>query len=120
MKTTTLLLVSIFTFVSLGGLSALVFSCYSLDETVQSNHPYAHNIKWPQGLKPTESDIFMHSEINIKAPPQLVWDIISNAGKWPEWYKKAGRIRLLNAHDGKLNQYSIFSWSPAGQFTSAV
>lgn len=115
MKTTKLLLVT-----SLTGMSLLLSSCYSHKKVVQSSLPYSEKINWPEGFKPTESDFFIHNEIDIKASPQVVWDIFIHAAKWPQWYKKAEGIKLLNSPDGKLNPSSVFIWNPAGKFTSTI
>lgn len=120
MKTTKLLLLSSFILACLGGVSVLIFSYYSHREVDRSGLTHARKINWPPGFKPAESAIFLHNEINIKAPPQLVWDIFIKAGKCPEWYSKAEGIRLLNAPDGKLSQSSVFIWGHEGKFTSAV
>jgi hypothetical protein len=115
MKTTKL-----FILVSLTSLSLLLSSCYSHRKVVQSSLPYSEKINWPKGFKPSESDFFIHNEIDIKASPQVVWDIFIHAAKWPELNKKAEGIKLLNSPDGKLNSSSVFIWSPAGKFTSTI
>ena len=115
MKTTTLFILA-----SLTGMSLLLSSCYSQKKVVQSSLPYSNKINWPEGYKPTEADFFIHTEIYIKASPQVVWDIFIHAAKWPELNKKAEGIKLLNSPDGKLNSSSVFIWSPAGKFTSTI
>lgn len=82
--------------------------------------PYSEKITWPEGFKPSEADFFIHTEIDFKASPQVVWDIFIDAAKWPEWYKKAEGIELLNSPNGKLNPSSVFIWYPAGKFTSTI
>lgn len=109
-----------FLLVSLTGMSLLLSSCYSHKKVVQSSLPYSEKINWPQGFKPAESDFFIHNEIDIKASPQVVWDIFINAGKWPEWYKRSEGIKLSNSPEGRLNLSSVFIWNPAGKFTSTI
>jgi hypothetical protein len=101
-------------------MSLLLSSCYSHKKVVQSSLPYSEKINWPEDYRPAESDFFIHNEIDIKATPQVVWDIFIQADKWPEWYKKAEGIELLNSPDGKLNPASVFIWYPAGKFTSTI
>ena len=115
MKTTKLFLL-----VSITSMSLLLSACYSHKKVVQSSLPYSEKINWPEGFKPAESDFFIHNEMDIKASPQVVWDIFINAAKWPELNKKAEGIKLLNSPDGKLNSSSVFIWSPAGKFTSTI
>ena len=115
MKTTKLLLTVI-----LACMPLLLSSCYSHKKVVESSLPYSDKINWPEGFRPAESDFFIHTEIDIKSSPQLVWDIFINAAKWPEWHKKTEGIQLLNSPNGKLNSSSIFIWYPAGKFTSTI
>lgn len=115
MKTTKLVVL-----VSLTSMSLLLSSCYSHKKVVQSSLPYSNKINWPGGYKPSEADFFIHTEIDIKASPQVVWDIFIHAAKWPEWHKKTEGIELLNSPNGKLNSSSVFVWSPAGKFTSTI
>jgi len=109
-----------FILVSLTSIPLLLSSCYSHKNAVQSSLPYSDKINWPEGYKPAEADFFIHNEIDIKAKPQVVWDIFIQAAKWPEWYKKAEGIELQNSPDGKLNSSSVFIWHPAGKFTSTI
>jgi hypothetical protein len=92
MKTTKLFMLAGFISMPL-----LLSSCYSHKKAVQSSLPYSEKINWPEGYKPTESDFFIHNEIDIKATPQVVWDIFIQADKWPKWHKKAEGIELLNS-----------------------
>ena len=110
----------LFTLVRATIMSFLLSFRYSHKKVVQSSLPYSEKINWPEGFKPAESDFFIHNEIDIKASPQVVWDIFINAAKWPEWHKKAEGIKLLNSPDGKLDSSSIFIWYPAGKFTSTI
>lgn len=110
----------LFTLASLASMSLLLSSCYSHKKVVQSSLPYSEKINWPEGFKPAESDFFIHNEIDIKASPQVVWDIFIHAAKWPELNKKAESIKLINSPDGKLNSSSVFIWSPAGKFKSTI
>jgi|GEM_PF-4315887 len=92
-------------------MSFLLSLRYSHKKVVQSSLLYSEKIDWPVGFKPTESDFFIHNEIDIKASPQVVWDIFIHAAKWPELNKKAEGIKLLNSPQGKLNSSSVFIWS---------
>jgi hypothetical protein len=31
------------------------------------------DIQWPDGLTPTDADLFAHNEIVIQAPPRQIW-----------------------------------------------
>ena len=77
MKTTKLLMLIGLTLVGLGSMSWLLSSCYSHKKVIQSSLPYSEQINWAQSFKPVESDFFIYNEIDIKASPQVVWDILS-------------------------------------------
>lgn len=41
------------------------------------------DIHWPDGLKPTEADLFAHNEIVIDAAPEHIWQHLIAATAWP-------------------------------------
>lgn len=78
-------------------------------------------INWPEKYKPENATFAVSNSVDIKAPPQVVWDIIVQAETWPSWYKGATNVRVLNASDGKLKADSAFNWQTMGQdFTSKI
>jgi hypothetical protein len=98
----------------------LFFSCYSHKKVLKEGLPYSKSISWPIGYNPSESDFFVPNEIHIKASPQVVWDVLIQAEKWQDFYKKAKGLDVQNATDGKLFLSAIFTWYPAGKFTSTI
>jgi uncharacterized protein YndB with AHSA1/START domain len=78
-------------------------------------------INWPTQYKPENATFAVSHAIDIKAPPQVVWDIIVNAEAWPSWYQGATNVKVQNVSDGKLKADSAFSWQTMGQdFTSKI
>jgi len=100
MRTTNLFLAMSLTLFSLSKMPWLLSSCDSHKKVIESSLPYSEKINGPQGFKPAESDFCIHNEIDIKVSPQVVLDIFIHAEKWPEWYKQAEGISLLNSDDG--------------------
>lgn len=101
-------------------ISLLLTSCYSHKKVVNSGKPYSKDISWPKGYKPSESGFFVHNEIVIKASPQVVWDIFIEAEKWQDYYEDAKGLKVQNSTDGKLSPTAVFTWYPAGKFTSTI
>ncbi len=40
------------------------------------SQPYPEQINWPKEYDPKDAGFFAHNEIDIKAPPEKVWDIL--------------------------------------------
>src|SRR5580698_10080508 len=56
-------------------------------------------IHWPQGLEPTNVDVFVHNEGWIDAPPAVVWKNLVDASKWPTWYSNSADVQIEGGHD---------------------
>jgi len=97
-------------------LAAMVLpSCYSVRKSVERSKPNSEKINWPEGYAPEEAGFFVHNEIDIHADPQVVWDILIEAEKWPDWYIGAKDVKVTNDSTGKLESQSVFSWKTMGQ-----
>lgn len=97
-------------------LSAIILpGCYSTRKSVERSKPNAEKIHWPEGYAPESAGFFVHNEIDIKAPPKVVWDILLQAEKWHEWYVGAKEVRISSQNSGKLEPLSTFSWKTMGQ-----
>ena len=78
-------------------------------------------INWPPAYEPSKSKFFVHNEIEVSAPPQVVWEILIQAESWPEWYKGAQNVAIRTASDGILNANSVFTWKTMGlNFESTI
>ena len=82
-------------------------------------------IRWPEGFRPQEADVFVHNEVDIHAPAAVIWENLIDASKWPDWYANSADVRLLDPGQTRLEANSRFGWrtfnlpveSTVGEFT---
>lgn len=67
-------------------------------------------IRWPARYRPEQATFFVHNEIEIDAPPAVVWDTLVHAESWPDWYEGATNVKVLDSADGRLSGGAAFSW----------
>jgi uncharacterized protein YndB with AHSA1/START domain len=78
-------------------------------------------INWPPLYKPTSATFFVQNKIAIKAPPEVVWEVLIEAGTWPEWHTGAKNVRLQSDVPGKLSPGAVLDWRIMGfDFISKV
>ena len=78
-------------------------------------------IRWPAQYAPEDASFFVHNELEIAAPPEIVWRILVEAAAWPAWYEDAEDVQVLGAPGGVLTASASFSWSTMGlDFTSTI
>lgn len=77
--------------------------------------PASERIAWPEEYEPSQAAFFVHNQIEIKAQPQVVWNILLDAGDWPNWYVGASDVAVRNSHEGKLSRDAVFTWKTMGQ-----
>ncbi|MCR9015573.1 SRPBCC family protein [Aquiflexum gelatinilyticum] len=71
-------------------------------------------ISWPTEFEPEKSKFFVHNEIEISAPPEVVWNILIDALTWESWYVGAKNVSLINPSDKVLQADSQFNWETMG------
>lgn len=71
-------------------------------------------INWPAEYEPSRSKFYVHNEIEISAPPQVVWDILMRAEQWPDCYEGAPSVKILDSGTGLLHANSSFQWKTMG------
>lgn len=71
----------------------------------------ADQIHWPDQYKPEDAGFFVHNEIIVRAPPDVVWNILVQAETWPSFYEGAQSVKVLNAADRRLHEGTVFSWT---------
>jgi hypothetical protein len=71
-------------------------------------------IHWPPGFEPAETDVFVHNEIRIKAPPKVIWANLINAVEWPSWYSNSSDVRITGPSNTTLRENSHFLWKTFG------
>jgi hypothetical protein len=78
------------------------------------------DIQWPDGLIPTDADLFAHNEIVIQAPPPQIWQHLIAAMAWPRWYSNSANV-VVNDPAGLLAEGVSFDWTTFGlQISSTV
>ena len=78
------------------------------------------DIHWPDGLTPTDSDLFAHNEIVIRAPAEQIWQHLIAATAWPWWYSNAANV-IVNDPSELLAASVTFDWTTFGlQISSTV
>ena len=50
--------------------------------------------RWPDGMQPSQSPVFVHNECAIPAPPAVVWQWLCRADLWPSWFKQCRDVRF--------------------------
>jgi hypothetical protein len=71
------------------------------------------DIHWPDGLDPTEADLFAHNEIVINDEPERIWRHLIAATAWPNWYSNAARV-VVNGPSELLANGVSFEWITFG------
>jgi hypothetical protein len=71
-------------------------------------------IEWPSEFDPQKSKFFVHNEIEIAAPPEVVWHILIDALAWESWYIGAKNVSYVNPTDKFLQADSRFNWETMG------
>jgi uncharacterized protein YndB with AHSA1/START domain len=82
--------------------------------------PAAEQIRWPAAYTPGRTAFFVHNQIDIQAPPKVVWDIITDVQAWPEWYVGATNL-TVRSPDQRVGPGITVSWRTMGlNFDSVV
>jgi hypothetical protein len=71
-------------------------------------------IHWPQGFEPKNVDAFVHNEIWINAPANVIWANLINVGDWPAWYSNSSDIQIEGADQQTLQVGTVFTWKTFG------
>lgn len=78
-------------------------------------------INWPDEYEPFLSKFYVHNEIEINAPPPVVWEILLQAEHWPDWYEGASGVKILYSGTSLLQANSSFQWKTMGlDFVSTI
>ena len=86
----------------------------------KSRREQSAQIRWPSEYEPGKATFFTHNEIEIQAPPEVVWDILTHAEEWPSWYLGAAGVKTPDPH-GRLRKGQKFQWKTMGfSFESKV
>jgi uncharacterized protein YndB with AHSA1/START domain len=80
---------------------------------VAANRPDNEQIRWPTAYDPATAVFYVQNKIDIDAPPQRVWDIITDVKSWPEWYEGASHL-TVNTADQEIGPGVVVSWRTMG------
>ncbi|EFE95281.1 SRPBCC domain-containing protein [Serratia odorifera] len=67
---------------------------------------YDHVI-WPEQFDPRISPIYALNDIDIKAPPEVVWALLVNAENWASYFPPEDRVKILSG-DSELQAGTTF------------
>lgn len=74
-----------------------------------------HEIIWPKGYLPGETDNFASNEIIVKGlTAEEVWIYLDNALEWPKYYKNASDIHFYNIPGPNLSEKARFRFVTFG------
>lgn len=76
--------------------------------------PEAEGIRWPEEYRPEKAAFFVHNEITVQAPPDVVWDILVQAEAWPGWYEGAENVSIKPPARARLEPEAVFTWKTMG------
>ena len=89
----------------------LLTSCYSTKRSVKNGQPYASQIHWPAGYELSETQFYLHNQVDIEASPETVWNILIRAEEWPEWYEGMTDVSVTDSSEGILAQGSRMTFN---------
>ena len=55
---------------------------------------YAH-VNWPHQYDPTISAIYALNEIDVEAPPEVVWKLLIDAKNWSRYFPAEDQVKIL-------------------------
>ena len=70
------------------------------------------DIHWPEGFDPSQADLFSHNALVINASCERIWERISDATTWPQWYPNSKDVRIDGGN--VLKDGTVFHWSTFG------
>ncbi|EHD0405744.1 SRPBCC domain-containing protein [Salmonella enterica subsp. enterica serovar Oranienburg] len=79
---------------------------------------YDHVI-WPERFHPKISAIYALNDIDIKAPPEVVWKLLVDAENWGNYFPAENQVKILNG-ETKLAQGTPFSRVIGGSRMSLI
>ena len=77
------------------------------------------DMHWPDGLTPTDADLFAHNEIVIHARPEQIWQHLIAATAWPRWYSNSAEV-VVNDPSEILAAGVSFDWTTFGLRVSST
>lgn len=53
-------------------------------------------VKWPARFDPKVSAIYALNDIDVKAPPEVVWKLLVDATNWSKYFPPEDQVKILN------------------------
>lgn len=71
----------------------------------------ALSITWPDRFRPEAAELASRAELEIAAPPEVLWGLLVRAAEWSQWYPGAADVTFDLWPGPDLQPGSMFSWS---------
>lgn len=71
-------------------------------------------MRWPTGMEPENSTVYVRNELVMPAPPTRIWRWLCRAERWPEWYGNCRWVRFRDDDGPDLYPGSQFAWKTFG------
>jgi uncharacterized protein YndB with AHSA1/START domain len=68
-------------------------------------------VRWPDEARPERSPVYGRSEIEIAAPPIVVWEHLVRAEAWPDWFADCSSVRIEAGPQPSLGVGTRFRWT---------
>ncbi len=80
-----------------------------------------NEINWPTGYLPEKATFAVRNEIDINAPPEVIWRLLIDAEDWTDWYDGASSFQMRRPESGPLGPDAEFEWKTMGfHFVSVI
>jgi uncharacterized protein YndB with AHSA1/START domain len=67
------------------------------------------DITWPEAYRTDNTPIHVSNELEIEAPPEVIWEWLVQASLWPDWYPPIKSV-VIEQGRARLEQGTKFSW----------
>jgi Polyketide cyclase / dehydrase and lipid transport len=74
----------------------------------------ARAVRWPARYSPEIAPVHVRNELDMEAPPGVVWAWLIRAQLWPAWYENAAGVTFLDGHPPDLAAGGRFRWKTFG------
>ena len=112
----------------------LVSACSSVPQVGSPDNELVRNtskpdqINWPARYRLEDATFKVQNAIDINASANVVWDLLIDAERWPDWYVGASKVRISSPSppstanpQGKLSAGAGFTWDTMGlNFASTI
>jgi uncharacterized protein YndB with AHSA1/START domain len=71
-------------------------------------------VRWPHRYSPTIAPVHVRNELEMDAPPEVVWAWLIRAQLWPAWYGNASDVTFLSGTPPDLSSGTRFRWKTFG------